>query len=217
VELNTICYNHRVLLIPNEFGPDQFGPGEYGKCQAQSGDFSIVVLGEHLGVNANKASFRMADALNSAPKPPGYAPMLGFKARMSIKRFYDTGISEIRSHIAALLKVPSIKCNPNFEHNFAQLQERSLSSQWEDVFGLTTFTYFHEFLGGLRRYKVGEDELIQEAFQSTVYKQEICLQIVDKSLGRPNHTMVANDGVLYIQVRCKLMAAAWRRHTNMLH
>jgi hypothetical protein len=120
VELNTICYNHRILLIPNELGPDQFGPGEHGKCQVQNGDFSIVV-GKHLGANTDQASIRMADALNSAPKPPGYAPMLGFKARMSIKRHYDTGISEIRSHIAALLKVPSIKCNPNFEHNFAQL------------------------------------------------------------------------------------------------
>lgn len=145
----------------------------------------------------------MAEALNSAPKPPGYAPKLGFKARMSIKQYYDTRISEIRSHIATLLKVPSIKCNPNFEHNFAQLQERSPSSRWEELFGLTTFEYFQAFLGGLKRYQVGDDELIQEAFQSTVYKQEICLQIVDKSLGWPNHIMVANDGILYIQVRCK--------------
>jgi hypothetical protein len=207
-ELNAVCYNHRVLLIPDEVRPGQFGPDEYGKCQVLDGDFRIVILGEHVGVNAHKASMGMADAVNSAPKPRGYAPILGLKARTSIKQVYDIGIGEIRSHIATLLQVPSIKCNPNFEHNFAQLKEKSPFGHWEALFGLTTITYFKAFLGGLQSYRVGNDELIQEAFQSTIYKLEICLEIVNKSLERPNHKMVAKDGILYIQVRCKLMAAA---------
>jgi hypothetical protein len=199
-ELNTVCPNHSITLEAANIDRDI-------SCDVKDGNLRILFREKRLGVNTSSASvYKVEDAVNNAPLPAGCSPRMSFTARQSVRLQFDTQIEEVRSTVASILHVPSIKFTPNFEQIFDNIKvirrARHAGSIWEENFGRTGLSYYkNAFLDVVSR-RFANDEILVEAFQEAVYENEVRLRIVDKLNNTDNSFEgVIEGGVLYIQVR----------------
>lgn len=196
-ELNALCTNHSVTLEAAKIDRDS-------DCDIKDGNIRILYLEERFGVNTYSCLFKVADAVNTAPLPTSYSPQMSFYARQSVRLQYGTQIEEIRLKAASILNTPSIKFTPNFEQIYDQIKDirnaMHTGSYWEEELGRNGLSYYKDgFLGVLSRDFAGDEDLV-EGFRESVYKNEICLRIVDKAPGWNSFDGVIEDGILYIQV-----------------
>ena len=198
-ELNTLCTNHSITLEAAKIDRDS-------GCDVKDGNIRILYREKRFGVNIYSSSvYKVADAVNTAPLPTNYNPQMSFYARQSVRLQYGTQIEEIRLKAAIILNTPSIKFTPNFEQIYDQIKDirnaMHAGSYWEENLGRTGLSYYKDaFLDVLSRDFAGNEYLV-EAFQESVFKNEICLRIVDKIQGYNRFEGVIEDGILYIQVR----------------
>jgi hypothetical protein len=140
--------------------------------------------------------------LKAAPPPPGGAKALNIVARNAIREDYDPKIEDLRAAIAALVGMPDLKLNGNFEHNaeeLAKLGEKA-EYQWDKKIGQTTLSYFEGVQQAIETQGFKGDDMLQEGFQEGISNGEICLRIVHKLKKGTYNEIVIEDGVLYVQV-----------------
>jgi hypothetical protein len=195
-ELNTVCSKHQLVIAPQD--TTKFS---YGGLDIKDGVLRLVFQEEHLGTNVSDVSREIAKALKDAPPAPG-ASAFNIVARNSVRDNYDPKIEEVRSAIATLVNMPSLKLNPNFEHNSSMLAKTASDHEtWDTQIGAATLDYFSSVESVLKREGFGGDDMLQEGFQDVITKGEICFRIVDKLNKGTYNEVHAEDGVLYIQVR----------------
>jgi hypothetical protein len=198
-ELNALCTNHSITIEAANIDRDS-------SCDVKDGNIRILYREKRFGVNTYSSSvYKVADAVNAAPLPTNYSPQMSFYARQSVRLHYGARIEEIRLKAAIILNTPSIKFTPNFEQIYDQFKDirnaMHAGSYWEEQLGRTGLSYYKDaFLDVLSRDFAGDQDLVK-AFQESVFKNEICLRIVDKIQGYHRFQGVIEDGVLYIQVR----------------
>jgi hypothetical protein len=123
----------------------------------------------------------------------------------AIARIGEWGVS-VRLKAASILNTPSLKFTPNFDQIYDQIKDirnerHAGSSYWQEQFGRIGLSYYKDaFLGLLSQDFAGEEFLV-EGFQEKVFKNEICLRIVDSVQQYHRFEGVIEDGILYIQVR----------------
>ena len=194
-ELNNVCAKHHLVFAPQE--DTSFN---YGGLEVKDGVLRLVFHENRLGTNTNDVSLEIAKALKDAPPAAG-ASAFNIDARNSVRDKYDPEIEALRSTIAGLVNMPSLKLNPNFEHNATALADsKDQNASWDKQIGQATFDYFNSVKFHLERNKFKEDEMLQEGFQEVVTTGEICFRVVDKLAKRTYNELVVEDGVLYVQV-----------------
>jgi hypothetical protein len=198
-ELNALCTNHSITLEASA------NIDRGSSCDVKDGNIRILYREKQFGVNTYSSSvYKVADAVNAAPLPTSHSPQMSFYARQSVRLQYDTHIEEVRLKAAIILNTPSIKFTPNFEQIYDQIKDirnaKHAGSYWEESLGRNGLNYYKDaFLDVLSRDFAGDEDLVQ-AFQESVFKNEICLRIVDKIQGYSRFEGVIEDGILYIQV-----------------
>jgi hypothetical protein len=169
------------------------------------GVLRIVFNPDALGSNVSNAADNLAAELSNAPQPEG-ALSLSFIARSSIKKDYDTKITEILEKCQALLQNPKLKFDPGFENLGKALKGgKDVRDDWEGNLGSFAKSYFESFKDVLEREKFGDDELLREGFEEGVPEAVVKLRVVEKLNSGYNET-VLEDGVLIIQVSLNLYA-----------
>lgn len=206
-ELNTIAYKHQLNL---EY--DDKKTFSYCGPAIQDGQLVILFSEKYLGTNTYDAFYDayLQKALNSAPPQPsanGNPPPMSYAARISIKQNWDPKIGDLQKQIGALLEMPDIKLEPNFESNYAILKanekKAGLRDDWEACFGNFFYLYFEGLLSTLQWKQFGEDEMLREGFQEGISKGEVQLKVVEKlEKGNYNECQV-KDGVLYLLTQPK--------------
>jgi hypothetical protein len=195
-ELNTVCSKHQLVIAPQD--TTKF---TYGGLDIKDGVLRLVFQETNLGTNVSDVSAEIAKALKDAPPAPG-ASAFNIVARNSVRDNYDPKIEALRSAIATLVNMPSLKLNPNFEHNSSMLAKTASDHEtWDRQIGAATLDYFSSVESALKREGFGGDDMLQEGFQEVISKGEICFRIVDKLNKGTYNEVHAEDGVLYIQVR----------------
>jgi hypothetical protein len=202
-ELNTLCSKHQLVLAPQDTTTFT-----YGGLEIKEGVLRIVFSENNLATNVDSVSADFAQALKDAPPAPG-ASALNIKARNSIREKYDPHVEEVRAAIATLVNMPSLKLNPNFEPNAAQLAKTADQNQyWDTQIGEATLDYFKGVKSTLERNGFKNDDMLQEGFQEAVNKGEICFRIIDKLVKETYVETQIENGVLYIQVSCPFVLYA---------
>ena len=205
-EINTVCSKHKIVFAPQD--TTQF---TYGGLDVKDGALRLVFAENYLGTNVSDVSAGISKALKDAPAAPG-ASAFNIDARNSVREKYDPNVEEVRSSIAALVNMPNLKLNPNFEHNASMLAKTAdQHSSWDMQIGAATLAYFSGLEGQLQSAGFKGDDMLQEGFQEGVDKGEICFRIVDKLTKGTYNEVVIENGVLYIQVSCALC----RPHTTL--
>lgn len=195
-ELNTVCSKHQLVIAPQD--TTKF---TYGGLDLKDGVLRLVFQETNLGTNVSDVSAEIAKALKDAPPAPG-ASAFNIVARNSVRDNYDSKVEEVRSAIATLVNMPSLKLNPNFDHNSSMLAKTAKDHDtWDRQIGAATLDYFSSVESALKREGFGGDDMLQEGFQEVISKGEICFRIVDKLNKGTYNEVHAEDGVLYIQVR----------------
>lgn len=195
-EINTVCPKHQVV-----FGPQDATKFSYGGLVVKDGALHLVFADGKLGVNANDVSVEVAKALKDAPAAPG-ASSFNIDARNSVRDKYDPNVEAVRASIAGLVNLPSLKLNPNFEHNASMLAKTAEEhTNWDKQLGAGTLSYFSALENQIKRAGFKGDDMLQEGFQEAAEKGEICFRIVDKLTKGSYNEVIFEDGVLYIQVR----------------
>jgi hypothetical protein len=195
-ELNTVCSKHQLVIAPQE--TTKFS---YGGLDIKDGVLRLVFQENNLGTNVSDVSAEIAKALKDAPPAPG-ASAFNIIARNSVRDDYDPKVEEVRSAIATLVNMPSLKLNGNFEHNSSMLAKTASDHEsWDRQIGAATLDYFSSVESVLKREGFEGDSMMQEGFQEVISKGEICFRIVDKLNKGTYNEVHAEDGVLYIQVR----------------
>jgi hypothetical protein len=208
-ELNTVCSKHQLVIAPQD--TTKFS---YGGLDIKDGVLRLVFQEERLGTNVSDVSAEIAKALKDAPPAPG-ASAFNIVARNSVRDNYDPKVEEVRSAIATLVNMPSLKLNPNFDHNSSMLAKTASDHEtWDRQIGAATLDYFSSVESALKREGFGGDDMLQEGFQDVVSKGEICFRIVDKLNKGTYNEVHAEDGVLYVQVRQSLQTL-WVHRRNM--
>jgi hypothetical protein len=194
-ELNTVCSKHQLV-----FAPQDTTKFSYGGLDIKEGALRLVFQENNLGTNVGDVSVEFAQALKDAPPAAG-ASALNLVARNSIRDKYDPNVEEVRSAIAALVNMPGLKLNPNFEHNATQLAKTPNQNEgWDGQLGAATLSYFKGVEGCIKRQGFKDDEMLQEGFQEAVDKGEICFRVVDKLNKGTYNEVHIEGGVLYVQV-----------------
>ena len=195
-EINSVCSKHLVV-----FAPQDTTKHSYGGLDVKDGALRVVFAEKELGSNVSDSSEKIAEALKEAPPAPG-ASAFNIEARNSVRNKYDPKIEDVRSSIAALVNMPHLKLNPNFEHNASMLAKHpDKNKSWDSQIGAATLEYFSGVEGQLQRAGFKGDEMLQEGFQEAVDKGEICFRIVDKLTKGTYNEVIIDNGVLYVQVR----------------
>jgi hypothetical protein len=196
-ELNTVCSKHQLV-----FAPQDTTKYSYGGLVVKHGALNLVFAENNLGTNVSDVSVEIAKALKDAPAAPG-ASAFNIDARNSVRDKYDPNVEEVRSSIAELVNMPSLKLNPNFEHNASMLAKSAdQNPTWDKQIGAATLAYFSSVENHLKRQGFKGDDMLQEGFQEGVEKGEICFRIVDKLTKGGYNEVIIEDGVLYVQVSC---------------
>ena len=194
-ELNTVCAKHQLV-----FAPQEATSFNYGGLEVKDGVLRLVFHEKHLGTNTSDVSLEFAKALKDAPPVAG-ASAFNIDARNSVRDKYDPEVEGLRSTIAGLVNMPSLKLNPNFEHNAKALaNSKDQNSSWDKQIGQATLDYFRSVKSNLERNQFKDDEMLQEGFQEVITKGEICFRIVDKLNKGTYNELLVEDGVLYVQV-----------------
>lgn len=200
-EINTVCSKHQII-----FAPQDTTKFSYGGLDVKDGALRLVSSDNNLGTNVSDVSAEVAKALKDAPAAPG-ASAFNIDARNSVREKYDPNIEEVRSSIAALVNMPNLKLNPNFEHNANMLAKTpDQNSGWDKQIGGATLAYFSGVESQIKRAGFKDDDMLQEGFQEAVDKGEICFRIVDKLTKGSYNEVIIENGVLYVQVSCSF---AW--------
>ena len=198
-ELNTVCSKHQLVFAPQE--ATKFN---YGGLEVKDGVLRLVFHENKLASNTSDVSLEFAKTLKDAPPAAG-GSALNIVARSSIRDNYDPQIEELRSTIATLVNMPSLKLNPNFDHNASVLvKSTDKAPNWDKQIGSATLDYFRSLKFHLERNKFKGDDMLQEGFQEVVTKGEVCFRVVDKLNKGSYNEIFPEDGVLYIQVSCLL-------------
>lgn len=174
----------------------------------RDGKLFVIFKPGQIYVNTDDCLARDAlmQALNEAPPVEG-GPALSVQARADIRMEFDDKIEDVRKRIAAHLGNSAISVNGNFEQVFAKLKEESgrkkteIQQDWEKKIGSIARQYFEGFEWQLKGQKIDEDDMVREAFQEAVSKNEIAFRIVDKLTGKFGSYCECQieDGVLFIQ------------------
>jgi hypothetical protein len=211
-ELNTVCSRHQLVIAPQD--TTKF---TYGGLNIKDGVLRLVFQEDNLGTNVSDVSTEIAKALKDAPPAPG-ASAFNIVARNSVRDKYDPKIEEVRSAIATLVNMPSLKLNPNFDHNSSMLAKTASDHEtWDNQIGAATLDYFSSVESVLKREGFAGDDMLQEGFQDVVSKGEICFRIVDKLNKGTYNEVHVEDGVLYIQVRRSLeILRVHRRNVELI-
>jgi hypothetical protein len=208
-ELNTVCSKHQLVIAPQD--TTKFS---YGGLDIKDGVLRLVFQEANLGTNVSDVSTEIAKALKDAPPAPG-ASAFNIVARNSVRDNYDPKVEEVRSAIATLVNMPSLKLNPNFEHNSSMLAKTASDHEtWDKQIGAATLDYFSSVESVLKREGFGGDDMLQEGFQEVISKAEICFRIVDKLNKGTYNEVHVEDGVLYIQVR-RISQTLWVHQRNV--
>ena len=195
-ELNSVCSKHQLVFAPQE--ATKFS---YGGLEVKDGILRLVFQETNLGTNTSDVSQDFAKALKEAPPTAGTSA-LNIMARKSIREDYEPQVEEFRSAIATLVNMPSLKLNPNFDHNSSMLAKTASDHEtWDRQIGAATLDYFSSVESVLKREGFEGDDMLQEGFQEVISKGEICFRIVDKLNKGTYNEVHTEDGVLYIQVR----------------
>lgn len=194
-EMNSVCSKHQII-----FAPQDTTKFSYGGFEVKDGALRLVFAENKLGTNVSDVSAEFAKALKDAPAAPG-ASAFNIDARNSVREKYDPNVEEVRSSIAALVNVPNLKLNPNFEHNANMLAKTpNQNSGWDKQIGAATLAYFSGVEGQIKRAGFKDDDMLQEGFQEAIDKGEICFRIVDKLTKGSYNEVIIENGVLYVQV-----------------
>jgi len=195
-ELNSLCSKHQL-----EFAPQEDTKFTYGGLQIKGGLLRLVFSDGQFAVNVWDVSRDFQEAIKTAASSGG-SSAFNIIARNSVRSDYDPKIGEIQEAIGKLVGIPDIKLNPNFENNAAALAKAGdqVRDDWDKQIGGATLGYF----GGLK-YQIEyagfkDDDMLQEAFQEAIPKNEILLRVVDKLQNGTYHEILVEDGVLVIQV-----------------
>ncbi|KAN0103509.1 hypothetical protein V8E51_011822 [Hyaloscypha variabilis] len=176
-ELNTLYTNHLITLETTTIDRDI-------SYDIKDSNLRILYREKLLRINTHTTIvYNIRDAVNTAPLLTSY---------------------KVRLKAAVILNTPSLKFTPNFEHIYEHIKgiRKTLhggSSYLEEQLGGIGLSYYKDaFLNALSR-DFAKDEVLVEAFQDSVCKNEICLRIVGKLNGYNCFEGVIEDGFLYIQ------------------
>ena len=206
-ELNSIAYKHQINL---EYDDKK----TYTYCGPAIKDGQIVILfsEKYLGTNCYDAlsDREFQKALNAAPTPPSANNVsMSYAARTSVKKDWDSKIEELQKKIGALLEMPDIKLEPNFESNFAVIKAKAgekksgVREDWEYYLGSFTYQYFEGLLSTLEWKEFGDDDMLREGFQEGVSKGEVRFRVVEKLEKANYNECLLEDGVLCLQTQPK--------------
>lgn len=200
-EVNTICYEHTVIM-----GPDESGKTRYCGCDVVDGKLRILFNPDEMGTNISSALEELPARLDEAPQPAGpdgKVPILGPLARLNISTDY---IPKVGNELDKLKKwfSPDFVINPNFEENYTFLKNstnKDLRDDWAKNIGYLTLSYVEGCTYYLDYKEFKSDDMLQEGFNEAVEKHEIKLRIVDKlQKGSGYNECIIENGVLVIQV-----------------
>ncbi|EXJ73839.1 uncharacterized protein A1O5_03601 [Cladophialophora psammophila CBS 110553] len=200
-ELNSLCTKHQVELAPQE-DDTKFS---YGGLQIKDGMLRLLFAEGYLASNVSDVSRDFQEAIKAAAAAPsaGGGSAFNINARQSVRESYDPQIGAMQKAIAALVGIPNIRLNGNFEANAAVLAragDGKIRSDWDKVLGRASLEYFDGLKYQLERAGFQGDDMLQEGFQEAVSKGEILLRFVDKlNKGSGYHEVLIEDGVLVIQ------------------
>lgn len=192
-EINEICSAH-VLTIDYD---DTKTVDYCGVRVSPEGKLMIVFNEIRFGANASYAAEgdKLIKALNDAPSPK---PM-NFTVRSSIGRDYEPHIKQIQEKLNKMLK-QEISLVPNFEANFEKLKGKASDDlNWQHNFGNAHLSYFDALVSQLEYQKFGEDDMLQEGLLEIMNKNGVHIRVVDQTK-RPYNEIIAEDGILYLQV-----------------
>ena len=202
-EINAVCSKHQLT-----FAPQEATSFSYGGLEVKDGILRLVFQDNSLATNTSDVSQDFANALKDAP-PAADPSALNIVARKSVRDKYEPGVEQVRSTIAELVNMPSLRLSPNFEENATALaKSEDKNPDWDQQIGQTTLDYFKALQYQLEREKFKDDDMLQEGFQEVVRKGEICFHIVNElDKGTYNECML-EDGILYLQVRCSFAGSS---------
>jgi hypothetical protein len=197
-ELNTLCPEHRVELVPQE--DTKFS---YGGLQIKDGVLRLVFAEGNVGVNVSGISTNFHEAIKDAPTAAGSnAVAYNIIARNSVREDYEKPVVALQESIGKLVGVPGIVLKPNFENNATALANAGdkVRDDWDSVLGRSSLSYFEGLESNLKYAGFKDDDMLQEGFQEGVHKNEILLRVADKLVSGSYHEILIDDGVLVIQV-----------------
>lgn len=203
-DLNAACRARTLTMAPDESEKFLYN----GVDIDSTGRLRILFKPERLGVNLDEclADDKLADALNAAPVPEGSETGLPYNAKNSVEKGWTSKAEELRSSIADVLNNPDIKLTPNFEATFQKLTAAKAAgaslavNEFDVSLGNFTAEYFSGLASYLKYKDFDKDDMLQEAFNEAVSKNEIAFRVVDSTKGTYGECVI-EDGVLFLQVR----------------
>ena len=195
-ELNSSCSKHQV-----EFGPQEDTKFSYGGLQIKDGVLRLVFAEGSFASNVDDVSRDFQGALKTASASSGSGSAFNISARHGVRKDYEPKIGKIQEAIGALVNVPDIKLNPNFEANAEVLAKAGdkVRNDWDKVLGNATVGYFDGLKYQMDRAGFKKDDMLQEGFQEAVSKNEIIFRMVEKLAKGGYNEVLIEDGVLVIQ------------------
>ncbi|MCJ1351758.1 MAG: hypothetical protein MMC33_001742 [Icmadophila ericetorum] len=197
-ELNTVASSHILTIVP-----DDTGKVSYNACDIKDGKLRILFHEDQYGSWQSYAFENLSDAVDTAgtAAAPQSSSTLSFDARQSIKREYEAGIAPVKARLCTLtgLADGELTLTPNFEANYAALEEGKASGDWKKEIGKATLGYFEGLAKSLENLKFGEDEMLREGWQEGVEKKEVAVNAMGKLVGGGSYNeTIIREGVLEI-------------------
>jgi len=191
-ELNTVCPEHTITLVPST-------KIDYCGTEVADGQLQLLFHPNNLGTNISNVAEKLAKTLSTAPQPSG-APSLSYAARHSIKTDYDPKIAAVLETARKSLQNHKLELQPDFDALGEKLMgSKDVRDDWETNLGGFALSYFESFVSVLEREKFGEDDRLREGFEEGVYKGVVKLRLVDKLTKEGYNEIVLDHGAVVIQ------------------
>lgn len=205
-DLNRLASNHSIIISQAEGTI----PGRT-KCDIHDGCIRILFEKDKLGTNISDSVSKLAEAVNEAGKSQD-GPRLSLVARASIRDKFEPEIPKIQAEIAKA-GLPNPKVTVDYTDVYVRLRAHyeapgNHDNYWERGIGDAIKEYFQGLTNAIRKFK--DDDMMQEAFQEAVSKNEIVFRVVDKLEKKNYCETVINDGVLYLQT----IPEKWRTNVS---
>jgi hypothetical protein len=173
--------------------------GEKSSTTAKVIDGSFVILFPHDSFGSwqriNDDDF--LKAVDEVPRADNALPLI---VKNGIKNDYDSEIDKVREEIAAILNIPDIILQPNFDANYAFLKKQEkMSWGWDSGLGKATIDYLKGCQNQLVSQGFKGDDMLQEGIQEVLTTKTIEVCAVDKLEKKQTNEAILKDGKLYLR------------------
>ena len=193
-ELNSLASAHEIVLEAD--GQDKYSSG--GGCDINDGKLRLLFNKSNLGNYTSDASQYIDKAVNEASRN---GSTVSFTARQAITKDFDAKIGAVEKKFLAILQLPDISLEPNWEANFQEVKKKQTGDSWEKEFGKKTLAYFEALAEALQNSGFSKDDLLREGWAEAVEKNRIVLKVCDTLKKMRYNEVWLEGGVAYIQVR----------------